>query len=93
MLPKLKNHYNSAFEVTQIGKKKNRPISLFTNISKIIGKLVHQPLYQTKIIFLRPKKNASTTYSLDLDYISTNNTLILIIENIKSYLDLGKYTK
>ena len=92
MLPKLKNHYNSAFEVTQIGEKKNRPISLFTNIRKIIGNWCINRFIRPRSSFL-DQKNASTTYSLDLDYISTNNALILIIENIKSYLDLGKYTR
>ena len=74
----------------QLQHKQNHcKISKLANISQIIKKLMHQWFYQ----FLDQQK---CFYNLQFGFrfnISTNNALMLIIENIQSSLDLGKHTE
>ena len=60
-----------------------RPISLLSNISKIIGKIMHQRLNK----FL---EESNCSYNLTI-WISVNNALLSIIENIQSNLDNGDF--
>ena len=64
-----------------------RPISLLSNISKLIEKLMYKQVYS----FLEQQNcfyNAQFGFRLSL---STNNALILITENIQSQLDQNKF--
>ena len=65
----------------------NRPISLLSNISKIIDKIMHQRLNK----FLEEK---NCFYNLQFGFrlnLSTNNALLSIIENILTDLDNGNF--
>ena len=65
-----------------------RPISLLSNIGKIIEKLIHLRLN----LFLEPR-NSYYTFQLGLRLnFSTNNALISVVENIQTQLDDGKYS-
>ena len=65
-----------------------RPISLLSNIGKIIEKLI--PLRLN--LFLEPR-NSYYTFQLGLRLnFSTNNALISVVENIQTQLDDGKYS-
>ena len=64
-----------------------RPISLLSNISKLIEKLMHKRVYS----FLEQQNffyNAQFGFRLSL---STNNALMSITENIQSQLDQNKF--
>ena len=64
-----------------------RPISLLSNIGKIIEKLMHKRLYS----FLETQNcfyPAQFGFRLN---VSTNNALMSIIENIQTQQDEGKY--
>ena len=64
-----------------------RPISLLSNISKLIEKLMHRQVYS----FLEQQNcfyNAQFGFRLSL---STNNALMSITENIQSQLDQNKF--
>ena len=64
-----------------------RPISLLSNISKLIEKLMHKRVYT----FLEQQNcfyNAQFGFRLSL---STNNALMSITENIQSQLDQNKF--
>ena len=64
-----------------------RPISLLSNISKLIEKLMYKQVYS----FLEQQNcfyNAEFGFCLSL---STNNALISITENIQSQLDQNKF--
>ena len=64
-----------------------RPIPLLSNISKIIGKIMHQRLNK----FL---EESNCSYNLQFGFrlkLSTNNALLSIIENIQSNLDNGDF--
>ena len=64
-----------------------RPISLLSNIGKIIEKLMHKRLYS----FL---KTQNCFYPGQFGFrlnVSTNNALMSITENIQAQLDEGKY--
>ena len=64
-----------------------RPISLLSNISKIIEKIMHQRLNK----FL---EESNCFYNLQFGFrlnLSTNNALLSIIENIQTDLDNGDF--
>ena len=66
---------------------KYRPLSLLSNISKLIEKLMHKRVYS----FLKQQNcfyNAQFGFRLSL---STNNALMSITENIQSQLDQNKF--
>ena len=65
-----------------------RPISILSNIGKIIKKLIHLRLN----LFLETR---NCYYLFQLGFrlsFSTNNALISIVENIQAQLDDGKYS-
>ena len=66
----------------------NRPISLFSNIGKIIEKLIHLRLN----IFLETR---NCCYPFQFDFrlkFPTNNAQMSIVENIQAQFDDGKYS-
>ena len=65
-----------------------RPISLLSNIGKIITKLIHPRLN----LFL---ETCNCYYPFQFGFrlnFSTNNVLMSIVENIQTQLDEGKYS-
>ena len=72
---------------TRLAINNYRPISLLSNISKIIEKLMHQRLNQ----FLELHNCFyAFQFGFRLNY-STNNALMSIVENIQTQLDNGKF--
>ena len=64
-----------------------RPISLLSNISKIIEKLMH---YRLKFFLKQYNCYYPFQFGFRLNY-STNNALILNVENIQTQLNNGKF--
>ena len=65
-----------------------RPISLLSNISKIIEKVIHSRLN----LFLEQNNHLYLyQFGFQVDY-STNNALMTIVERIQKQLDAGNYT-
>ena len=76
MIPVFKNG-------SRLSRKEYRPISLLSNVGKIIEKLIHKRLNH----FLEKHK---VFYALQFGFrlnTSTNNSLIFITENIQTHLD------